>query len=325
MSKKSSQNLVANKKVFDQLIKKASLPIESNAITAKYRGKLPIGEIEVECAVLSDNRRVLSATSVFTAFDRPRKGEYRVSLDDGTKLPPFMASNNLIPFINQDIMKWTIPIKYLDGNRECEGYAAELLPELCFLYLRAKRANKLTHSQQKFAEQSIILLESFAKIGIIALIDEVTGYQYDRTHDALRILLQQYIAEGLQKWMKTFPDEFFVELDRLYTNTRTTSRARPSYYGHFINTYIYDPIEYGYIKQELDKLNIKDNGIRKARFHQWLTIHGKDVLVKQIWRILGIMETSSSIHGFKNKIEKQKLISVAPYLFDEYNNLDESI
>ena len=98
-----------------------------------------------------------------------------------------------------------------------------------------------------------ILQSAFAKVGITALIDEATGLQYDRKNDALRYLLQQYIAEGLQKWIKTFPDEFFDELNRLYENDTTQSSKRPQYYGKFINTYIYEPLEEGYIKNALYK------------------------------------------------------------------------
>lgn len=45
-------------------------------------------------------------------------------------------------------------------------------------------------------------------------------------------------------------------------------RPRPRYYGRFINRYVYDLIEHGYVKAELNKLNITDEGKRRARFYQ---------------------------------------------------------
>lgn len=42
--------------------------------SALYSAPLPIGDVELDCAVLEDGTRVLSAKSVFDAFDRPRKG-----------------------------------------------------------------------------------------------------------------------------------------------------------------------------------------------------------------------------------------------------------
>lgn len=163
---------------------------------------------------------------------------------------------------------------------------------------------------------------AFAQVGIDALIDEATGYQYDRKHDALRILLAKYIEEGLQKWIKTFPDAFFAELDRLYNNGITISRKRPMYYGNFINKFVYEPIEHGYIKEELNKKNIKKDGKRIAQFHRWLTEEGRNILILQIGRVSALMEISKNIEAFKRKVEKQKEISIAPYLFEEMNEIE---
>ena len=110
-------------------------------------------------------------------------------------------------------------------------------------------------------------------------------------------------------------------MDRLYDNEPTTSRARPQYYGRFINKYVYDPIENGYVKAELDKVNITDEGKRKARFHQWLTEDGRTILVRQIGRVEGVMEMCDDIEHFKKVAQRQRTISVAPYLFDEMNRI----
>lgn len=113
---------------------------------------------------------------------------------------------------------------------------------------------------------------------------------------------------------KNIPWWFFSELDRLYGNPTTKPNARPKYYGKFI--YIYDPIEEGFIKNKLNELNIKDDGTRKARFHQWLTEFGRGQWTLQIGRVMGIMELSKSIEDFKRKIKRQKSLSIQPELFD---------
>lgn len=134
-------------------------------------------------------------------------------------------------------------------------------------------------------------------------------------------MLNKYIAEGLQKWLHTFPDSFFSELDRLYGNPKACPRTRPQYYGKFINKYVYDPIENGYVKAELDKLNITDEGKCKARFHQWLTDECRTILTRQIGRVEGIIEMCKDIEHFKQVARRQKTITVAPYLFDEMNRI----
>jgi len=68
-------------------------------------------------------------------------------------------------------------------------------------------------------------------------------------------------------------------------------------------------------------LNITDEGKRKARFHQWLKDDGRQVLSRQLGRTEMLMELCDDIDGFKKAAKKQKDISVAPYLFDEMNQI----
>jgi len=294
---------------------------------AVYSGVLPIGGIELDCAVLEDGTRVLSERAVHRAFGSKRGGSHWKRMkakEGGANLPSFLSAINLEEYIPKDLAdELTTPLSYLvgPGGSVAHGIKAELLPDICGVWLAARRDDKLHPSQEHLAKQAEILMQAFAKVGIIALIDEATGYQLDRAHDALRLLLTRYIAEGLQKWIHTFPDTFFAELDRLYGNPKTSPRSRPQYYGGFINKYVYDPIEHGYVKAELDKLNITDEGKRLARFHQWLTDDGRTILTRQIGRVEGIMEMCSDIEHFKTVARRQKSISVAPYLFDEMNRI----
>lgn len=294
---------------------------------ALYQGLLPIGDVELDCAVLDNGKRVLTAASIFTAFGRARKGMNSRLEINGTKIPPFLAAKNLEPYITQDIISRTTLINYRDGDKIRSGYDATLLPKMCELYLTARRGagegSVLTSTQEKLAYQSEILLSALAQVGIEALVDEATGFQHDRKHNALRLLLSKYITEGLQKWVLTFPDSFFSELDRLYKNEKTTSSKRPQYYGNFINKYVYEPIEHGYVKEKLNKLNIDESGKRKARFHQWLSSEGKTILVHQIGRVQGLMEIFENVDEFNKAAKKQKQISIAPYLFDEMNKVRE--
>ena len=300
---------------------KGKLPV------ALYSGILPIGDVELDCAVLEDGTRVLSERAVHRAFGSKRGGSHWKRMkgkEGGANLPSFLSATNLEPFIPAELGAALVdPVRYQVGlgSAVANGIRAELLPDICGVWLAARRDDALLPSQEHLAKQSEILMQAFAKVGIIALIDEATGYQLDRAHDALRLLLTRYIAEGLQKWLHTFPDTFFAELDRLYGNPKTSPRSRPQYYGHFINRYVYDPIENGYVKAELDKLNITDGGKRRARFHQWLTDEGRTILTRQIGRVEGIMEMCTDIEHFKTIARRQKSITVAPYLFDEMNRI----
>lgn len=300
----------------------------AKVLDAIYSGQLPIGDIELDCAVLDGGVRVLSERAVHRAFGSKRGGSHWKRMKEnegGANLPSFLSAKNYYPFISSDLesaLKSPIIYRTNPGATPANGIRAELLPEICGVFLSARRKGELHASQEHLAMQAEVLMEAFAKVGIIALVDEATGYQLDRSHDALRLLLSKYIAEGLQKWLKTFPDAFFGELDRLYGND-TRHGKRPQYYGHFINRYVYNPLENGYVKQELDKLNITDEGKRKARFFQWMNESGRNMLIHQIGRVQGLMEMCDDIDHFKNTVKKQKNVSIAPYLFDHMNKIIE--
>lgn len=301
---------------------------QENVLDAIYSGQLPIGDIDLDCAVLDGGIRVLSERAIHRAFGSKRGGSHwkrMKELEGGANLPSFLSAKNYSSFISNELalaLKEPILYRTNPGASPAHGISAELLPEICGVFLSARRAGELHRSQEHLALQAEILMEALAKVGIVALVDEATGYQRDRSHDALRLLLSKYIAQGLQKWLKTFPDTFFSELDRLYGND-TSHGKRPQYYGHFINKYVYDPIEHGYVKKELNTLNITDEGKRRARFHQWLNDQGRNMLVHQIGRVQGLMEMCSDSEHFKNSAQKQRNVSIAPYLFDEMNRIIE--
>lgn len=273
-----------------------------------YRGSLKIGDIEISCAVNEDGIRVISQTALNKAFDRPEGGS--------RNLPRIIEIKALEPFISEDVRARA---NHLIEVEDIKGFEAELLPDICEIWLKARDADKLTERQLMTAQKAEIIMRALSKVGIIALIDEATGYQFNRRYDALRMLLEQYVAEGIQKWLKRFPDRFFEQLDRLYEQEKkTTSRTRPPYYGKFINEYIYKPIEDGYVKMELNKKNIKSDGKRIGRFHQWLTPDfGVNQLTIQIGRVMGVMEISPNLRKFKESIARQQGLSIQSDLFED--------
>jgi hypothetical protein len=298
--------------------------MEEKILKAMYPGLLSLGNSDLYCYVLNDESRILSANSFFKAFGRPRKGRPKEGMGvlfEGTELPQFLPANILETYKDSqlklqndvnpsiftdinDILGWTVPVQFYDGRTLKTGYHSNLLVKMCELYVRTNNLGLLKDNQVHLAEKAQILLYAFASVGLDGLIDEATGYKYDPKYKGLRVLVNQYIAEGLRKWTKTFPDKFFEYLDKLYENEKTTSRNRPGYYGKFINKYIYDPLERGYVKKELDKLNIRDDGTRKARFNQWLSELGKNELILQLGQIMGLIQSSSNLRNFKGRFER---------------------
>lgn len=73
----------------------------------------------------------------------------------------------------------------------------------------------MTDRQKQMAMNASAFLSAVAKIGLEALIDEATGYQYEREADALEVRFRVYLADELRAWEKTFPDELWLVFGRL--------------------------------------------------------------------------------------------------------------
>lgn len=267
-----------------------------------HKGDLEIGEKRISCAVLSNDKRIITQTALFDAFDRPRKGEKRIE-----GLPSIVGAKNLIPFITDELRLKSEPVHYyLQNGKVTAGYDAEFIPLICELYLVANENGALLESQEKMVIQAGILIRALAKVGITALIDEATGYQYDRENNALQEILKAYIAEDFLKWQSRFPRKYYQELYRLYDwDYDPLSMKHPQYLGRFTNEYVYDHLPPG-ILEELRNKNPKNNkGNRIKRHHQFLTGDiGVPHLEKHITKLITIMELSDNAEHFKNNFNR---------------------
>lgn len=254
----------------------------SKICKVSYSGKVLVGNKELSCAVLEDGTRILTNTAIFHAFDRPRKGkpseEYRPK-----NVPAFLSANNLIPYIKKEFEDEDFSVEYERSGRIFTGYKAEILPCICNIYLSARDDDILTENQKPLAITADILMRSFAKVGIIALIDEATGYQFERDARALQELFSQYIAEEFLPWVKTFPDDFYIQMFRL-RGWDYKGRFKTPYAGQLTNFLVYNRLPEG-ILEELKRLNpiLNKNGYRKYKLFQGLTEKtGYKHLVQQI-------------------------------------------
>jgi P63C domain. len=267
-----------------------------------HKGDLVIGEKSIACAVLSNGKRIITQTALFDAFDRPRKGEKRLE-----GLPSIVGAKNLVPFISDELREKAEPIHYyMQNGKPTAGYDAELIPLVCELYLLANDEGGLLESQEKMVFQASILIRSLAKVGITALIDEATGYQYDRENNALQEILKAYIAEDFLKWQARFPRKYYQELYRLYDwDYNPLSMKHPKYLGRFTNEYVYDHLPEGVLKELKQKNPKNEKGNRVKRHHQFLTGDiGIPHLEKHITKLITIMELSDNADQFKENFTR---------------------
>lgn len=286
----------------------ASLPPK-----ATYVGELRIGDMVFPCAVLSNGERVLSARGMTEAFGRSRGGAQYAAADessDGVKVPIFMASVSLKPFISEALASALATPRSYRGNhggKAAMGFKAELIPEICEAWLRARDAGVLRQeSLRAVAAKADTLMRGLARVGIIALVDEATGYQADRERDELSRILEAYINEELRPWVRMFPHEFFKQIHRLQGwHYREGETRGPRYVGKLINKYIYDRLPPGVV-EELKKKNPKVNGRRKTQHHRWLTEDtGVPHLDKQITAVTTLMAVADDKAMFETLLKKR--------------------
>lgn len=274
---------------------------------ADYTGDVDIGGAKISCAVLSDGTRVLTQSDMMRALGRARQAKGRAFYNGDVNLPAFLTAQNLKPFISADLYVTSSQVEFiLPSGQRAFGYRAELLPEICEVYLKARDAEALKPNQMHVAKQAEILMRGLAAIGIVALVDEATGYQRDRATDALSKILEAFIAKELQAWVKTFPEEFYAELFRLrgLDFPRDTVK-RPQYFGHLTNDIIYDRLAPG-VKDELKKSTPKaPSGRHKQHLHRRLTPDlGHPKLREHMASVVTIMKLSDDYDQFHQRLDR---------------------
>lgn len=267
---------------------------------------LRIGDVDLECYVLDDGTRVLTQATFLEALGRHRKANVRREGGD-EPLPAILQGKAINPFISNEIRAKSRPIAFrLPSGGRASGYNAELLPDVCEIYLKARDAGVLPKNQEHVAKQADILIRGLAHVGIIALVDEATGYQQMRARDALARILEAFIDKELQAWVRTFPDDFYQELFRLrgleYPNGTV---QRPQYFGHLTNDIVYRRIAPG-VLDELKKVSVKDaNGKPRHKLFQRLTTNiGYPKLREHLGSVVTIMKLSGDWDDFKKKLDR---------------------
>lgn len=284
----------------------------SSVPRATHAGVLTIGEMTIPCAVLDDGTRVLSERGVTKALGGKRGGAHWRRMresGDGANLPVYLSANNIRPFIDNELaVALSRPIIYrpVGGGSLGKGVNATLLPRICNVLLKARDAKALVPSQMKIAGASDMLMRGLAHVGIIALVDEATGYQADRAKDELIKILEAYISKELLPWTRRFPPEFFQEIYRLQGWQFREGHLRgPRFVGKLINQLVYEKLPPG-VLGELQKRNpVQDYGYRRHKHHQFLTPDiGNPNLEKQIVAVMTLMRASDDKLTFKHLFER---------------------
>jgi hypothetical protein len=292
-----------------------------------YNGELDLNGVKISCAVLEDGTRVIVNRSLSTALGIKGSGAYwqKKKSQKGALLPEYLSAKYLEPYISDELrLNISNPIPYINNNgTETDGVPAVLLAEICDVFVKAGENGALTENQN-IATNAYNLLLAFSKVGIIALVDEATGYQFDREKDELQRILKAYISEELLPWQKRFPDIYYKELFRLngWDFTIQNIKKRPSVIGTWTNKLIYEQLPNGILNELKNKTPKNNAGNYVARFHQNLTLDiGEPNLNAQINQIVTLFQLSDNMKHMWVQFEKLKNRQSGqleiPFSFDE--------
>ena len=287
----------------------ASARWNSDVPIAEFEGMVPFGDMEIPCAVLPGGKRVLSERGVTKGLGLKRAGSnWQRDAENGARMPVFLSAKNLEPFVSDELRHMLItPIPYRSRSTPIavgNGIEAKVIPMICDVWLAARDAGVLVKQQWHVAVQADIVMRGLALVGIIALVDEATGYQADRAADALEKILSKFISKELCKWAWTFKPEFYKEMFRLRgINASEFTTQRPKYIGHLTNDIVYKRLAPG-VLAELRKVTPRnESGRLKTHLHRRLTREqGHPQLREHLASIVTIMKLSKTWDEFYEKL-----------------------
>lgn len=272
------------------------------AICSSEDKPLQLAGVELDAYVLEDGTRVLSQAGFLRALGRNKRAATR-----STSVPPMLQGAAFEPFLTPEVMQAARSIIFRTPNGvRANGYRAEFLPQACEVYLKARDAGTLAPNQKRIAIQADVLMRAFATVGIIALVDEATGYQNVRARDALAKILEEFVDKELQPWVRTFPTDYYKELFRLRgLDYPEDTVSRPQYFGHLTNDIVYKRLAPG-VLDELRRVTPKDGaGRRRAKLFQHLTTNvGYPKLREHLGSVVTVMKLSDNYPEFKATLDR---------------------
>jgi hypothetical protein len=251
---------------------------------------LIIGEIEIPCYVLENKQRVITQRGFQTALGMSKsggkKGERRIL--------ELLNKKSIQPLVDNDLRERTENIiQFKSPTGLALGYDALLLQEIVRVISKAYLKGILSKQQEHIGRQCEILDDGFSKVGIVALIDEATGYQTIRDKDALQQFLNKFLLEERAKWIGTYPDEFFEVIFKMKGWTwNYASTKKPSVVGHYINNFVYSrlaPKVLTELKEKNPVIETESGKHRKYKHTQFITSdYGHPILKEHLHAVIAL-------------------------------------
>ena len=272
-----------------------------------HQGKWKVYDgLEIECYVTDKGIRLLSLRGTARALD--------INGNGGRALLRNLQSKWIQPYLSDQLKEWILwatnekikPIKVLFGPAIIP-FKASLFVDICKAYISANNDKTLSESLMRTYYRLISLMTAFAKVGIDAMVDEITGYQEDRRKDELEKILRLYISEEFLEWTKMFPEEFYEQIFRLkkWGSFQKAGQKMPQVVGFYTNDIVYERLPDKVLVELKKKVKKSENGNNLVKLHQGLSKdYGVLHLERHLIAVIALMKASSCWEHFLEMLDK---------------------
>lgn len=280
---------------------------------ADFEGSFPLGNTDVLCAVLEDGTRLITQATFLRALGRARSPKAGTGvLSTADELPFFLQAEVLRAFISDELAAAMKPIFYLSkAGGKGVGYDAKLLPLVAEVYLKFRdqclaNAGRVPDRYVGMVAAADALMRGLANVGIVALVDEATGYQYVRAKFALQEILDAYLRKELAAWAKRFPDEFYKQIFRLRGwEWKGMKVNRPQVVAKYTVDLVYDRLLPGVMDELETRMPRTPTGGRRGKLHQLFTDDvGHPALAQHIHAVIALMKASRNWNEFMRLVNQ---------------------
>lgn len=265
---------------------------------ATHEGTLRIAKLEIPCAVLEDGTRIIIECPELLSL----------ALQEGGAASPG-AAERLETQLQRHTPGTLSLLKFRTRTRSgSKGLRAELLPKLCEVWLDARKEGALMPEEAPIADVAETLIRGFSQLGIIALVDQATGFQHDRQRDALTRQLEPLVAPGLSLCARELPAEYFSELSRLRGVPFQPETGLPGDFGELTVDIVFLRLSPRALAE------LKDSLVRNETRKLLATggSSGHPELLQHLGLATGLMRISPDFATFKKHLDAVAPIKAAP-------------
>ncbi|MFY4862383.1 P63C domain-containing protein [Aliarcobacter butzleri] len=266
-----------------------------------HQGKWKIDkDIEIDCYVTNDRLRLLSLRGTARAMNLKGGGSGGLLRN--------LKSKWIQPYLTDQLKDWILGAETdtIDKIQGVKGpsfvpFEASLFVDLCKAYVKARNDGILSDGQKEIADRLLGIMSAFAKVGIVAIVDEITGFQEERAKDELQQILSKYISQEYLEWTKRFPDEFYIQLFRLrnWGRFKEAGQKMPGVVGKYTNQLVYEQLPNGVLEELKNRTPKTQGGHNSVKFHQSLSLDtGVKHLDKHLVAVITLMKVSDTWEDF---------------------------